>query len=157
MFSPKWAEDRVITPAPRPSEGQGMHFSRGGLVPFVSGLLTASFGSQRVTGTHGAFLSGEGALYLPPQALSHAHFFVFPAPGFFFFFLALGAPNGVPNAIVYYVFNQLAPGPRMECQTLLCTMQNSERCSENTPELSVNTRKHMPSSTPPPLLRLCRF
>ena len=51
----------------------------------VSGFLTASFGSHRVTGTPWAFLYGEGAFYLPPQALFHTHLsFVSPPQVFFY-------------------------------------------------------------------------
>ena len=93
---------------------------RGGLVPSISGILTAYSGSHRVTGTPRAVLSGEGALYLPPQALFHTHLSFVSRPRFFLFFFLSRWPSG----------------PRMECLTLLAAMQNSERCSENTPELS---------------------
>ena len=88
MISPKWA--KVVSPAPRPTEGQGKPLEGGGLVPSFCGIfLTACFVSQWVTGTHGrtasrAFLSGEGAFLVPPhRPFSHALCFV-PAPGFFF-------------------------------------------------------------------------
>ena len=110
FFQPKWAE-RDVRARPSGEWSPGERFLRGGLVPSISGILTAYSSSHRVTGTPRAFLSGEGALYLPPQALFHTHLCLFPAPGFFF-------------------------SSRMECSTLLATMQTSERCSENTPELS---------------------
>ena len=63
-----------------------------GWSPSVSGFLTASFGSHRVTGTPWAFLYGEGALYLPPQALFHTHLsFVSPPQVVFFSFFFLRA------------------------------------------------------------------
>ena len=73
LFEPKWAERAV---------------PRGALLarrvgPLHSGILTAYFCSHRVTGTPQAFLSGEGAPSLPPQAPFHTHLFLFPAPVFF--------------------------------------------------------------------------
>ena len=47
-------------------------FLRGGLVPSISGILTAYSGSHKVTGTPWAFLSGEGRFICV----------FFPAPGF---------------------------------------------------------------------------
>ena len=71
-------------PAPRESDPQGGGFLRGGLVPSISGFLTASFGSQRVTGTLRAFLIwGGGALSAPSGPFSHALVFV-SRPRFFF-------------------------------------------------------------------------
>ena len=56
-----------------------------GWSPPVSGFLTASFGSHRVTGTPWAFLiRGGGAFSAPSQALFHTH--LFPPQGFFFSF-----------------------------------------------------------------------
>ena len=66
-----------------------------GWSPPVSGFLTASFGSHRVTGTPWAFLiRGGGAFSAPSQALFHTHLsFVSPPQVFFFFGLeALGCP-----------------------------------------------------------------
>ena len=83
---------------------------RGGLVPSISGILTAYSSSHRVTGTPRAFLSGEGALSLPPQALFHTHLCLLPAPGvvvvvvvvvytyIYICEMALGAPTGVQAA-----------------------------------------------------------
>ena len=94
-------------------------------------------GSHRVTGTPRASLSGEGALYLPPQALFHTHLFLFPAPGFF--------------------CKRWPSGPRMDCQTLPDPMPNSERCSKNTPELHVDSMNLRPLRPPPSPANFGRF
>ena len=86
---------RVISPAPRPSEGQGKPLEGGGLVPSFSGFLTAFCEPEghrdlRTPCVPG-LLSGKGAFFLPPQARFHTHF-LFSRPRFFFFvFLAFGA------------------------------------------------------------------
>ena len=97
-----------------------------GWSPPVSGFLTASFGSHRVTGTPWAFLiRGGGALSAPSGPFSHALVFCFPAPGFFL--CAMSDRHG---------------------------MTNSKRCSENTAELHVASRNLRPQRTPPPILRI---
>ena len=81
----------VLTPsrAPgSPSPPLGRVIPRGALLARRVGPLhfwdfDGLFGSHRVTGTPRAFLSGEGALYLPPQALFRTHLCLFPRPRFF--------------------------------------------------------------------------
>ena len=63
-----------------------------GWSPPVSGFLTASFGSHRVTGTPWALFIRGGGAYLPPQALFRTHLsFVSPPQVFSFFFFFLRA------------------------------------------------------------------
>ena len=89
---------RVVLPTPRRSDSQGTAQSWAGALdaPF-SGILSAFFVCQRVTGTLGrmasrAFLSGKGAFSWPPHRPFFTRtFLLFPAPGFFFCCLALGA------------------------------------------------------------------
>ena len=84
----------VVSPAPRPSEGQGVPiFGRGHIGrPLFVGFCR-HFLLPVGPGTHGraasrAFLSGMGAFLVPPRRpFSHAPF-VLPRPRFFFFFLA---------------------------------------------------------------------
>ena len=70
----------------------------------------AATGSQ---GPLGPFYLGRGRFICPLRPFFTRTCFCFPAPGFFF-------------------FSRWPSGPRMECSTLLATMQTSE----NTPELS---------------------
>ena len=77
----------MVSPAPRPSEGQGKRLVRGGLVPSFSGILSAYFVSQSdpVTGTpRGFFVWGGGVLSAPSGRIFHTHVCLFPCPRFFF-------------------------------------------------------------------------
>ena len=102
-----------------------MRFSRGGLVPSISGILTASSGSHRVTETPRAFLSGEGGLYLPPQALFHTHLCLLPAPGVF---------------IYLFIYIYILAGPRGPEWSARCLGRlqwtDAERCSKNSLKIS---------------------
>ena len=88
-------QERVISPAPRPSEGQGVPLEGGGLVPSLCCYCLVSCVWFWVTGTQAhcakSLLFGGGALVGLLPGLSHARFV--PCPRFFFpfFFLALGA------------------------------------------------------------------
>ena len=119
LFQPKWAE-RAIEPAPRESDPQGSASCAEGWSPPFPGfwrLILAAIGSQ---GPLGPFYLGRGRFICPLRPFFTRTCRLFPAPGFFFSFFLSRWPSG----------------PRMECLTLLAAMQNSERCSENTPELS---------------------
>ena len=88
MISPKWAKG--ISPAPRPSEGQGKPLEGGGLVPPFLGfcrLTLSARGSQEPSDAQrpGPFVWGGGVLSAPSGPFSHARLFV-PAPGLLFFF-----------------------------------------------------------------------
>ena len=116
MISPKWAKG--ISPAPRPSEGQGKPLEGGGYGRPLFGILSAYFVCQRVTGTlgrpaSGPFLLGKGACFGSSSGpISHTSRLLFPPQ--VFFFLAFEARSA------------------MDCQTLCSQYRNSESCSENT-------------------------
>ena len=86
MITPKWVKG--ISPAPRPSEGQGERLERGGYGRPFLGILSASFVASgardpRTPSVQG-LLSGKGAFCVPPHR-PFSHFSFFPAPGFFFY------------------------------------------------------------------------
>ena len=77
----------VVSPAPRPSEGQGVRLCAGAMDAPFRGILSAYFvacGARypRTPGVQG-LLSGMGAFCAPTQALFHTHLLFFPAPFFF--------------------------------------------------------------------------
>ena len=96
MITPKWVKG--ISPAPRPSEGQGERLERGGNGRPFFGILSASFVASgardpRTHGVQGLSVWGGGLLRAPSQALFTLH--VFSRPRFFFlFFLFLLGPWG---------------------------------------------------------------
>ena len=109
----------MISPAPRPSEGQGVPLEGGGLVPSFCWYCVVSCVWFRVTGTQAhcakSLLFGGGALFGLLPGLSHTHV-LFPAPGFFFFFLALGARSptwmarrNLRTAVIPRTFARSAP------------------------------------------------
>ena len=79
----------------------------------------------------------EGAFFLPPQALFFTR--TFSRPRFFFFFCFFFWPSGPAHSVE----------SKTRCQSTH-GVPNSERCSENTPELSEKSRS---PTHPPPLLR----
>ena len=79
-------QERVISPAPRPSEGQGVPLEGGGLVPSFCCYCLVSCVWFWVTGTQAhcakSLLFGGGALFGLLPGLSHTRFV--PCPRFFF-------------------------------------------------------------------------
>ena len=83
----------VVSPAPRPSEGQGERPFLGGgvLAALLLGILSASFVASgardpRTHGVQGLFVRGGGLLRAPSQALFTLHGFSRPRSLFFVFF-----------------------------------------------------------------------
>ena len=121
---------RVVLPTPRRSDSQGKAQSWAGAfdAPF-SGILSAFFVCQRVTGTLGrtasrAFLSGKGALFAAPsQALFHTARLFFSRPRFVFC-LGLRGPLPLESSLAMHSQDQL-----IEC--IRVGVSNSENCSEN--------------------------
>ena len=92
MISPKWA--KVVSPAPRPSEGQGKPLEGGGLVPSFCGILFCEPVGHRDPRTHcvqGLFVRGGGVFLYPLTGPFFTR--TFSRPRVFFFGLWGHAPQ----------------------------------------------------------------
>ena len=153
----QWLDLRQARGARRPPlarvRARGSPSEGGGLVPSCFGIWLPYFVGRGSQGPR-ALLSGMGAFFVPPHRPFFSHALVSVSPPQVFFFCVAG-PRG-PGWIARRhceIIITWPSGPQTECQTILLVMRNSERGSENTPELSECYAEIQALNNPPPLLR----
>ena len=117
----------VVSPAPRPSEGQGVRLCAGLWTPLFVGFcrhFLSARGSQGPSDAQrpGTFLLGRGPFLCLLRSLFHTARFLFPPLFFcFFFFFSF-------SSFFFFSFSLFSAFGANAC--------NSVRCSENTPAIS---------------------